>query len=72
MFPIALYSDQLRMVVMNSVFLDGHSAVCGIYEIIEEIIVAVLIGYPEFFLQVFQCPHTVDIREILFKQQLQR
>ena len=30
--------------------------------------VAILIGYPEFFLQVFQCPHTVDIREILFKQ----
>lgn len=68
MFPIALYSDQLRMVVMNSVFLDGHSAVCGIYEIIEEIIVAVFIGYTKLLLQVFQCPHTVDIREILFKQ----
>ena len=72
MFPITLYSDQLRMVVMNSVFLDGHSAVCSIDQIVKKIIVAVLIGYPEFFLQIFQCPHTVDIREILFKQQLQR
>ena len=49
----SLYSDQLRMVVMNSVFLDGYSAVCGIYEIIEEIIVAVFIGYPEFFCRYF-------------------
>ena len=60
------------MMVMNSVFFDCYSAVDGIYQIVQKIIISILIRYPELLLQILQCTHTIDIREVLFKQQLQR